>query len=117
MKIRPVRVELFMRAGGQTYGHDETTVAFCSFTNGPKNGRYAMVWERVDWIELAQDKKRSVKINFIALYCTFISERLRKTMLKPSKGGECVTTGFEQNPSDMYVALVQPTVVLFLCFR
>jgi len=31
-------------AGGQTYGHVETTVTFRNFANCPKNGRYSMVW-------------------------------------------------------------------------
>jgi predicted Fe-S protein YdhL (DUF1289 family) len=82
-------------AGGQTYENDEPTVAFCNFANGPTNGCYSMFWERVDWIDLAQDRKRSVMINVITLYCTIILERLRKAMLKPSKGGGCITTGFE----------------------
>ena len=71
------------------------------------------VWERVGWIDLAQDRKRSVMINFITLYCTIILERLRKTMLKPSKGGGCVTTGFEQNPSDSIDAAYNSFVSLF----
>jgi hypothetical protein len=68
MKTRPMLAESFMRAGGRTERHDETIVAFRNFANCPKNGRYSMGLERVDYIDLAQDKTRSVMINFITLY-------------------------------------------------